>query len=61
VFASRHFAMLPLMPEEGGTLKAPQDSKVKVFSTGYVTAFVRVDEEGAKGEGNVPLGTGEGT
>jgi hypothetical protein len=53
--------MLPLMPEKGATLKAPQDSKVKVFSTGYVTAFVRVDEDGAKCEGNVPLGTGEGT
>jgi pyruvate-formate lyase-activating enzyme len=36
VFASRQFAMLPLMPEKGATLKAPQDSKIKVFSAGYV-------------------------
>ena len=36
--------------------KPPQGSKVKVFSSGDLTAFVRVEEGSAKGcEGTVPL------
>ena len=37
--------------------KVPQGSKVRVFSSGDVTAFIRVEEGRAKGcEGTVPLG-----